>query len=164
MHQNVYIDTSVIRYLTAPPSRDPVIRGCQELTRQWWEKRCVREMTYISDAVLDEIKAGDPVLFDARMHIADKLVYFRPDPEVDIFAELLILGGGLNAKARIPAQHIASAAFQQVQVLLSWNCVDIANAHNCAVLRQLMMLKDLVLPELVTPFALMENSYEDLQY
>nr|GEU28526.1 hypothetical protein [Tanacetum cinerariifolium] len=147
MHQNVYIDTSVIRYLTAPPSRDPVIRGCQELTRQWWEKRCVREMTYISDAVLDEIKAGDPVLFDARMHIADKLVYFRPDPEVDIFAELLILGGGLNAKARIPAQHIASAAFQQVQVLLSWNCVDIANAHNCAIYN-IEMPPDLTFPEL----------------
>jgi hypothetical protein len=98
------------------------------------------------------------------MEIAEQLVYFAPDPEVQIFAELLILGGGLNAKARLPAQHIASAAFQQVEVLLSWNCIDIANAHNCAVLRKLMMLKDLELPELVTPFALMENSYEDIQY
>lgn len=164
MLQNVYIDTSVIRYLTAPPHHDPVIRGCQELTRQWWDNRCNRAMTYISDAVLDEIRAGDPTLFDARMEIAEQLVYFAPDPEVQIFAELLILGGGLNAKARLPAQHIASAAFQQVEVLLSWNCIDIANAHNCAVLRKLMMLKDLELPELVTPFALMENSYEDIQY
>ena len=164
MQQTVYIDTSVIRYLTAPLSSDAVVRGCQELTRQWWKSRCVREMTYISDAVLEEIKAGDPTLIGARMDIAEQLIYFPPDPEVQIFAELLILGGGLNAKARIPAQHIASAALKELDVLLSWNCVDIANAQNCAVLRKLMVLKDLELPELVTPFALMENSYEDLQY
>ncbi len=164
MLQTVYIDTSVIRYLTTPLSRDPVVRGCQKLTRQWWATRCEPSMTYISDAVLDEIRAGDPKLISARMAIAEKLIYFRPDPEVQTFAELLILGGGLNAKARIPAQHIASAAFQDLDVLLSWNCVDIANARNCAVLRKLMMLKDLELPELVTPFALMENRYEDLQY
>ncbi|KQN67591.1 hypothetical protein ASF04_17540 [Duganella sp. Leaf61] len=163
MLQKVYIDTSVIRFLTAPLSRDPFVRGCQKLTRQWWDRRDPL-MTYISDAVLDEIKAGDPRRIAARMAIAEKLIYFRPDPEVPIFAELLILGGGLNAKARIPAQHIASAAFHDMDVLLSWNCVDIINARNCAVLRKLMMLKDLELPELVTPFALMENSYEDLQY
>jgi hypothetical protein len=164
MLKTVYIDTSVICHLTDPPSNNSITRGCQELTQLWWKTRCVPELTYISDVVLEEIKAGDPTLFERRMEVVEKLVYFSPDEDVQIFAELLILGGGLKAKSRKPAEHVASAALHQLHILMTWNCVDIANAQNFEVLRKLMMLKDLELPELVTPFALMENSYEDIQY
>jgi len=36
MKQRVYIETSVIGYLTGRPSRDVVIAGRQEVTREIW--------------------------------------------------------------------------------------------------------------------------------
>ncbi len=33
----VYIESSVISYLTARPSRDIIVAAYQEITRKWWE-------------------------------------------------------------------------------------------------------------------------------
>ncbi|BDA69391.1 hypothetical protein CAL7716_035570 [Calothrix sp. PCC 7716] len=37
MKAKVYVETSVISYLTSRPSRDVVIAGHQQTTRDWWE-------------------------------------------------------------------------------------------------------------------------------
>ncbi len=34
-----YVETSVISYLTAQPSRDLVVAAHQEVTREWWSGR-----------------------------------------------------------------------------------------------------------------------------
>jgi hypothetical protein len=33
----VYVETSIVSYLTARPARDIVIAGRQQATRDWWE-------------------------------------------------------------------------------------------------------------------------------
>ena len=37
MKTKVYVETSVISYLSARPSRDLVVAAHQEITRQWWD-------------------------------------------------------------------------------------------------------------------------------
>ncbi len=59
MKPKVYIETSVISYLTARPSRDLVIAGRQEITREWWENRRPDFSLYISPFVIQEASAGD---------------------------------------------------------------------------------------------------------
>jgi len=39
MNPSVYVETSIISYLRARPSRDVVIAAHQQLTRQWWKGR-----------------------------------------------------------------------------------------------------------------------------
>lgn len=76
--------------------------------------------------------------------------------------ELLIGGGGLNAKERAATEHIVCAALYHCEILLTWDCANIANAYKLKLLRMLLNNGDYPLPELVTPFELMENSYETL--
>lgn len=38
MKPQVYIETTVISYLTARPARDVVVAGHQQRTRDWWER------------------------------------------------------------------------------------------------------------------------------
>lgn len=78
-------------------------------------------------------------------------------PEILDLAEFLLLGGGLPPKARLDALHIASAAYHEIDVLLTWNCTHIANPAKLPVMRGLCAAKGYTLPELVTPFELMET-------
>jgi hypothetical protein len=37
MKAKVYVETTVISYLTARPSRDVVVAGHQQITHDWWQ-------------------------------------------------------------------------------------------------------------------------------
>jgi len=54
MKPRLYLETTIPSYLTARPSRDLVVAGHQEITREWWEKRAASFRLYISQLVIDE--------------------------------------------------------------------------------------------------------------
>src|SRR5437899_2444817 len=59
MAQRVYIETTVVSYLTARPNRDVVIAGHQQVTHEWWDTRRANYELCVSQLVLDEAGAGD---------------------------------------------------------------------------------------------------------
>ena len=60
MKPKVYLESSVVSYLTSRPSRSVVIAGNQIVTQQWWETHRFDYDLYVSMSVIDEISAGDP--------------------------------------------------------------------------------------------------------
>jgi hypothetical protein len=65
----IYIETSIVGYLTARSGSDVVFQARQEPTRRWWQQRREGFDLYISQLVLDEVAAGDPEAADAQ-HVA----------------------------------------------------------------------------------------------
>lgn len=59
MNPTVYIETSVLSYLAARPSRDIVIAGYQQVTREWWASARDRFELVASELVASEAGAGD---------------------------------------------------------------------------------------------------------
>ena len=112
--------------------------------------------SYISPYVIEEASNGDPEAAQQRLAALRPISVLPVNPEIPELAEFLLLGGGLPAKARIDALHIACAAYYRIQVLLTWNCTHIANPTQTPVLRGLCAARGFTLPELVTPFELME--------
>jgi hypothetical protein len=55
----VYIETSIIGYLTARSGNDVIFQARQELTRSWWESSREDYELVTSQLVLDEVAAGD---------------------------------------------------------------------------------------------------------
>jgi hypothetical protein len=55
----IYVETSIVGYLTSRSASDVVFQARQELTRRWWQKRREGFDLYISQLVLDEAGAGD---------------------------------------------------------------------------------------------------------
>ena len=163
MPPTVYLDTSVILYLTDPPSPNPIIRACQQLTQFWWDACRVPSMTFVSQYVVKEIEEGMPLRMQRRLKAIDNLVCYPISGRIHSIGELLSLGAGLTARANESSRHIACAALNRNDVLLTWNCRDIANAKRLPELRLLMHAEQLQLPELVTPFELMENRHEDFR-
>jgi hypothetical protein len=160
MHPTIYIEPSVICHLTDPPSANPITRACQQLTRLWWHTRCDPSHTFVSVYVQKDLESGDPLRAIPRMRSVQHLAQHKESQEITNMVELLIAGGGLTAKAHHAAEHIACAALNHCEILLTWNCADIANARKLWLLRMLIDNGEYWLPELVTPFELMENPYE----
>jgi predicted nucleic acid-binding protein len=162
MHPTIFLDTSVVCHLTDPPSSNAITRACQQLTQLWWHTRCVRSQTHVSEYVIQEIREGDPLRAARRFNEVQYLNQFPAGERVTAVSELLLLGGGLTAKARKASEQIACAAVNHCEILLTWNCRDIANAEKLPLLRMLMQGAEWGLPELATPFEIMENRYENL--
>ena len=55
----LYLETSVISYLTARPSRDLILAAHQQITRDWWDLKRQNFQMFISQLVIQEAGAGD---------------------------------------------------------------------------------------------------------
>jgi hypothetical protein len=65
----VYIETSILGYLTARPSRDIIVAANIEITREWWDKRRRDFQLYSSQAVVKETSQGDAAIASQRLEI-----------------------------------------------------------------------------------------------
>ena len=58
MKPTAYIETSVVSYLTARPSRDVVVAAFQQITREWWDAAADRFDLVASALVVAEAGAA----------------------------------------------------------------------------------------------------------
>jgi predicted nucleic acid-binding protein len=122
----VYIETSIPSYLTAWHSRDLVVAGNQETTREWWDRRNDFEL-YISEFVLQEVSSGDSRAAADRLKALEDIPEIEITEQVAVIAEKLLAEASLPSKARVNALHIATAAIGGMDYLLTWNCAHITN-------------------------------------
>lgn len=127
MKPKVYIETSIPSYLTAWRSRDLIMAANQEMTREWWENREQFDL-YISALVIREAEAGDPRSRKKRLEQLDDIPELDITEDAENFVETLIRKVPLPEKARLDTLHIAVAALNGMDYLLTWNCSHMANA------------------------------------
>ena len=162
MKPKVYIETTIPSYLVAKPSRDVVVAGRQELTREWWEVRRKDFSLYISQFVIDEAILGDPDMAQRRLDVIAELEQIEISDAIGVLAERIIDSGAIPLKAATDAAHIAVAAVQEMDYLLTWNCKHIANAEISRTVRKVCEEVGLVCPVICTPEELMgEEDYEN---
>jgi predicted nucleic acid-binding protein len=123
-----YIETSVISYLTAWPSRDIVIAGHQQTTRDWWQEQSQSFQLVASQLVIQEASAGDTIAAQGRLEILKNIELLEVTEDAVNLAQVLIESESLPQKAAEDALHIAIAVTNGVEYLLTWNCKHIANA------------------------------------
>lgn len=123
----MYVETTIPSYLTAWPSNNLLRAAHQQVTREWWDRRAAFDL-YVSQLVVVECQAGDPVAAVERLAALAEIPILDQPPEVAALAEALVQGVPLPPKAGADAVHIATAAVHGIQYLLTWNCTHIANA------------------------------------
>ncbi len=128
MKPSAYLETTIVSYLTAWTSRDLVMAANQETTREWWTSRKNEFDFYVSQPVIEESKAGDPDAASRRWEVLQHIPRLTISREVEDLAKYLIAEVPLPAKAQTDALHIAVAAVNAMNYLLTWNCAHIANA------------------------------------
>ncbi len=59
MRPKVYLETTIPSFLTAKPSREVLVAGQQQATRDWWNERRRHYELYVSVLVMEEAGRGD---------------------------------------------------------------------------------------------------------
>lgn len=126
MKRKVYIETSVISYLTARPSKTIIGAAHQQVTLAWWETRSLYDLV-VSESVLRECGAGDPDASQKRLAALSDVPLILITEQMLHIASALVEKGIVPAKAAEDALHIAIATVNSVDYLLTWNCRHIAN-------------------------------------
>jgi hypothetical protein len=124
---SVYLETSVIGYLASRPGADNIFAANQLLTQEWWNDHRMNFELFASQAVVDECLAGDPTAAQERLVFLDGIPVLSINAKTQNLAQKLMIHIGLPAKAAIDAIHIATAALNRIDYLLTWNCKHIAN-------------------------------------
>ena len=129
MLEKVYIETSVISYLTSRPSRDVVIAGHQQTTHDWWETQRQQFALIASQLVIQEASAGNSVFVQKRLEALKGIPLLATNEAALNLAQVLVKQGPMPQKATADALHIAIAVTNGVEYLLTWNCKHMANAN-----------------------------------
>jgi predicted nucleic acid-binding protein len=156
MKPTVYIETSVISYLTAQVSRDLIVAAHQELTVEWWEQALPKLEPYVSPVVLEEIAKGDPGAAKKRMRVVNGFEVLEVVPEVRDLAEHYFTVIDLSEKARADAYHLALAVWHGMDYLVTWNCTHIAGAKVKLIVQRVNAGRGIESPAICTPEELME--------
>lgn len=156
--ERVYLETSIVSYLTARPSRDLIVAGHQQLTHEWWNEERHHYELCASPLVIREASAGDPEMVKLRLEKLQDVPLLEITNEALALAEQLVRGVPLPPKARADALHIALAAVHGVEYLLTWNCTHIANARLRPRVEAICRAAGYVPPVLCTPEELIGGS------
>jgi hypothetical protein len=155
MSETVYIETSILGYLTARSTKDLILAANIEITKDWWESRRNAFTLYTSEAVLEEVAQGDTEIAAQRLEILRDFPLLALNQSVQELAAQFLARSSLPAKARVDAIHIAAATIHGMDYLLTWNCKHIANAQIQGKLAEISLDFGYVLPVLCTPSELM---------
>lgn len=108
MKRKVYIETSVVSYLTARPSKNVIEAGHQQSTYQFWGRRDEFDL-FVSELVLTECAAGDPEAASKRLAALQGIRLLDVASYSIDLAKDLVNAGIVPEKASEDALHISNS-------------------------------------------------------
>jgi predicted nucleic acid-binding protein len=156
MKKRIYIETTVVSYFIARPSRDIIVAGHQETTRSLWPDLGTKYETYISAIVYEEAGKGDPDQAKMRLAATEDFPMLDIDDDARFLAEKIIDGRGIPADYPEDALHIAVAAVNGMDVLATWNFAHLNNPFTRRAVRRIVEREGYACPEICSPQELLE--------
>ena len=149
--KSVYIESSVISYITARPSRDVVTSARQTISIEWWDGYRDSFEVFVSELVLEEIGSGDSRAASNRLVIVEDIPVLVITTNAVALAKSLIAENAIPASSMEDALHISIAAVQSIDFLLTWNFKHINNANTRNKITQVINLSGFNSPILCSP-------------
>ena len=156
----VYLETSVVSYLTARTTRHLLALAWQQVTMEWWQRRRRRYELFVSELVLDEARQGDAAAAARRLQLIESLPRLDVNVSVRALAARLLGEAALPPVARVDALHVAVATVHRMDYLLTWNCTHIANAERVPFVRLACESAGYRCPQICTPQELLGEEIE----
>lgn len=156
MKKQIYIETTVVSYLTAKPSRDIMVAGHQAATREFWANISSRYEIYISALVFQEAGRGDTDQAQMRLKAIAGFPLLDIDKDARSLAEKIITKKGVPIEYPEDALHIAVAAVNGIEIIVTWNFAHLNNPFTRKKVRDIVEAEGFYCPEICSPEELME--------
>lgn len=127
--ETVYLETTVVGMIASREHPDPVILAHQTVSRRWWKTAPFLYDLRISDLVVAECNAGDPVAAADRLAIIESVLLLPPNQSAESLTNALIAGKAVPDSEPRDAAHIALATVHGIDFLVTWNFKHILNPH-----------------------------------
>jgi hypothetical protein len=162
MLPKVYVETTVVSYLTAWPHPDAKVAARQQATKLWWQTARERYELFASDAVYDESSRGDTSASEARLDVLATMTLLSTTDTAKALAARLLTSKAVPSVAAEDALHIAIAAVNGLDYLLTWNIRHINNEAQRAHVERVCFDAGFKPPRICSPeFLLMETHDAD---
>jgi hypothetical protein len=152
----VYIETSIVSYLTAKPSRDLIVAGHQQITQEWWENMRPKVECFVSPFVIQEVSRGDKESAQRRLESISGFPVLELNEEIQKLAYRYYVAIKIPESALIDASHLAVATWHNMDYLLSWNSKHIVSGRVRKILEEINSSLNIHTPVMCTPEELME--------
>lgn len=153
----VYVETTVISYLTAWQSAELVTAAHQQITKEWWQTRRGDFALFVSELVVREAQVGDPEAAKLRLDVIAGLNVLSLNDAATELAEHISRELRLPDRASADALHISLSIVQGMDYLITWNCRHIANARHRQKIEDICDAVGYVSPVICTPEELSEE-------
>ena len=148
---SVYIESSIVGYLASRPSRDVIVAARQAISHDWWSDHRHRFDLRISALVEEEIRRGDDEVAKRRLGWVAEIPSLKISDQATELAEQLLAEGVVPAGSEDDALHIAIAAAQGADFLLTWNFRHINNAEMKSAITRVVESCGFVCPHICSP-------------
>ena len=148
---SLYVETSVVSYLAARPSRDLLARSRQDITRNWWDKHVGQFDIFVSETVIVEATRGDEDTSRKRLELLAPFPVLPLNQDVEETARLYLAQRIVPESSPGDALHLAFASTYEMDFLVTWNFRHLANAFVRRHLADLNREEFLAVPVICTP-------------
>jgi predicted nucleic acid-binding protein len=154
--KSVYIETTVVSYLAARPSRDVIVAARQESTRELWPRLASEYESYVSALVLEEARKGDTDQAQQRLRLIEAFAMLDMDEAARTLAQKIVEDRGIPDEYPEDSLHIAVAAVNGIDIIITWNFAHLNNPFTRMLVRQIVENAGYRCPEICSPDELLE--------
>ena len=126
---SVYIETTVIGNIAGRLHPESSIADRQIITRKWWATAPEHYQLFISQITVDECSDGDATAANERLTLLTDIRLLDPSEQAERLAELFVARLAVPATEPRDDSHIAIAAVNRIQFIVTWNFKHILNPH-----------------------------------
>jgi len=159
MLQRVYIETTIPSfYYNLRPEQEMLT--VMNWTREWWDRQRLNYDLVSSPAVIEELRGGDHPQKREKIALLANVPLLEVTAAVLEILEVYIAHRLMPQDRRGDALHLALASQYRCDILLTWNCLHLANANKVRHIQRVNSLLGLPVPVLCTPLQLMEDAHD----
>ncbi len=160
MLKKVYVETTIPSfYYNLRPAPEMVAR--MNWTREWWDNFRVAYDVVSSTAVVDELMRREHPQREQKVALLNSIPLFDVTDEVLEIVEVYLARKVMPQDPAGDALHLALASFHRCDILLTWNCVHLANVNKFEHIQRVNVLLGLPVPMLLTPLELIQSGDDD---
>jgi predicted nucleic acid-binding protein len=133
-----------------------VIAGHQAATQELWSKLSSIPEIYVSALVAQEAGRGNSNQTQIRLAAIAKFPMLDINDEARFLAEKIIAKKGIPVEYPEDALHIAVAAVNGIEVIITWNFAHLNNPFTRKKVRRIVEAEGYICPEICSPEELLE--------